>query len=164
VPLVPTIHRLTAGHAAALLAFERENRAYFAASVSDRGDDYFADFAAHHRALLAEQDTGAIHLHVVLDGEAVVGRVNLFDVADGSADLGFRVAERVAGRGLATAVVGELCVMAATTYGLSTLRAAAAVANIGSRTVLSRNGFTPTGDEVDLNGRTGLAYLRHLPG
>lgn len=160
---MPTIERLRPGHAAALLTFERENRAYFTTLVSDRGDDYFAHFAERHRALLAEQDTGAIHLHVVVDEHgAVLGRVNLFDVADGAADLGFRVAERAAGQGLATAAVHDVCALAATAYGLTTLRAAASVANIGSRTVLLRNGFTPTGAEVDLNGKPGLAYLLRL--
>lgn len=157
------IERLRPGHAVALLAFEQDNRAYFAASVPDRGDDYFARFGERHRALLAEQDTGSIHFHVVLDGDgAVVGRVNLVDVADGAAELGFRIAERVAGRGLATAAVREVCALAASAYDLTTLRAAAAVTNTGSRTVLLRNGFTPVGDDVDPDGRPSIAYVRHL--
>jgi hypothetical protein len=40
---------LRADHAQALLGFETENRAYFAASIPDRGDDYFANFYAWHR-------------------------------------------------------------------------------------------------------------------
>ena len=157
------IERLRPGHAAALLALEQENRAYFAASVSDRGDEYFAEFDERLRALLAEQDTGTVHMHVILDWDgAVAGRVNLVDVADGSAELGFRVAERVAGQGLATAAVREVCALAVAEYGLTTLRAAAAVTNLASQAVLRNNGFTPTGDEVDLNGRPSLGYLRHL--
>lgn len=39
-----TPQRLDAGHAPAVLAFEPANRAYFAASISDRGDDFFAPF------------------------------------------------------------------------------------------------------------------------
>ncbi|MFD5204837.1 GNAT family N-acetyltransferase, partial [Streptomyces sp. NPDC058375] len=49
-----SISRLRCDHAEALLAFERENRTYFAASISDRGDDYFAEFTERHRVLLAE--------------------------------------------------------------------------------------------------------------
>lgn len=162
---MPIIDRLRPGHAAALLAFEQENRAYFAASIPDRGDDYFAHFDDRLRALLAEQDTGTIHMHLILDDSgAVLGRVNLVDVADGAADLGFRVAERAAGRGLATAAVRDVCTLAATAYGLTTLRASAAVVNTGSRNVLLRNDFTPTGEEVDLNGLPGLVYVRHLTG
>jgi hypothetical protein len=47
---MPLIERLRLDHAAAVLVFERENRAYFAASVSDRGDEYFTGFHARHRA------------------------------------------------------------------------------------------------------------------
>lgn len=43
---MPELQRLAARHAPALLHFEQENRAYFARSAPDRGDDYFAEFAA----------------------------------------------------------------------------------------------------------------------
>lgn len=155
------IERLRADHRDALFAFERENRAYFAASVPDRGDHYFALFDERHRALLDEQDTGACHFHVIVGeiggehGGEVLGRVNLVDVTGGAAELGFRVAEKVAGRGVATAAVREMSVMARETYGLTVLRAAAAVANPGSRGVLAGTGFVATGEEVTLSGRPG---------
>ncbi|KRV49218.1 GCN5 family acetyltransferase [Wenjunlia vitaminophila] len=159
-----TLQRLRPDHAPAVLAFERENRAYFAASVPDRGDGYFTHFAERHRDLLAEQDAGlcAFHLLVGAQGE-VLGRVNLVDLADGSADLGYRIAERAAGRGLATAAVGRVCVLAATEYRLTTLRAAATLDNAGSRTVLARNGFIPVGG-TRLDGRPGLRFVRDLEG
>src|SRR5688572_7723589 len=37
---MPELQRLRLGHAPALLAFEQANRAYLAASIPDRGDDY----------------------------------------------------------------------------------------------------------------------------
>ncbi|HEX7306383.1 GNAT family N-acetyltransferase [Lentzea sp.] len=157
------IERLRLDHAAAVLAFERENRAYFAASVPDRGNDFFTDFQQRFRGLLTEQEAGVCHFHVVVGhtGE-VVGRVNLVDVADGSAELGFRVAEKAAGQGLATAAVGQVCAMAAREYGLRSLRASAATDNAGSRAVLSRVGFVLTGEEVLLADRPGHRYLRPL--
>lgn len=160
---VPVIERLRLDHAAAVLVFERENRAYFAASVSDRGDDYFMGFQQRHRALLAEQAAGVCHFHVVVgDSGEALGRVNLVDVADSCAELGFRVAEKAAGQGLATAAVRQVCAMAARDYGLGSLRASAAVDNLGSRAVLGRAGFAPTGEEVLLAGRPGLRYLLRL--
>jgi ribosomal-protein-alanine N-acetyltransferase len=160
---VPVIERLRLVHAAAVLVFERDNRAYFAASISDRGDDYFTGFQQGFRGLLAEQEAGGCHCHVVLgDDGAVVGRVNLVDVAGGRAELGFRVAEKAAGRGLATAAVREVCAMAARDYGLRTLGASAADDNAGSRGVLSRVGFVPTGEAVLLPGRPGHRYLLSL--
>jgi ribosomal-protein-alanine N-acetyltransferase len=153
------LERLRLDHASAVLAFEQENRAYFAASISDRGDAYFVEFAERHRALLAEQDAGTCHFHLVIEDGEVLGRVNLVDVADGSAELGFRIASKAAGQGLATAAVREVLALAATTYGLTTVRAAAAVVNTGSRKVLTRNGFLPTGETVSLAGKPGLWYL-----
>src|ERR1044071_7323986 len=97
----PELHTLRPDHATALLAFERENRTYFAASIPDRGDAFFAEFDERFAQLLAHQAAGTDHFHVLVaaDGE-VVGRVNLFAVADGSAELGYRIAQKAAGRGL----------------------------------------------------------------
>jgi len=51
--------RLRAGHAPAVLAFELPNRVYFAASVSDRGDEFYDRFTERHSALLAEQEAAS---------------------------------------------------------------------------------------------------------
>ncbi len=158
----PRLQRLRDDHAPALLAFERENRAYFAASVPDRGDLFFARFGERHAALLAEQAAGLHHFHVLVgEGGEVLGRVNLVDVADGSAELGYRVAERAAGRGLATSAVGEICALAAAEYGLASLRAVTTLDNAGSRAVLARTGFTNAG-EIEVDGRPGLRFVRTL--
>jgi len=158
------ISRLTAGHAEALLAFERENRAYFSASVPDRGDDYFTGFAARHRELLAEQDAGLHHFHVVEDADGtLLGRINLIGVKDGSAELGYRIAETAAGRGLATWAVRRLCVPAVQEYGLTLLRAETTLDNAGSRAVLARTGFEPV-EEVMFGDRPGRRYVLDLRG
>ncbi|MFF4324861.1 GNAT family N-acetyltransferase [Streptomyces sp. NPDC001568] len=161
---MPSLRLLRFDHAPALLAFERENRAYFAASVPDRGDTYFAGFEERHRELMAEQEAGLHFFHVLVDDEGqVLGRVNLIDVADGSAELGYRIAERAAGRGLATAAVREVCALAGAEYGLTMLRAVTTLDNPASRTVLSRTGFTSAG-ELLLDGRPGLSFVRPLDG
>jgi ribosomal-protein-alanine N-acetyltransferase len=162
---VPAIERLRLDHGAALLVFEQENRGYFTASISDRGDDYFTHFDERLSSLLDEQATGRCHFHVLVGGAGeIVGRVNLFDVVDGSADLGFRIAEKAAGQGLATAAVREVCALAGTDYGLTSLRAAAADGNPGSRAVLAHSGFVPTGEQVRLGSRQGHRYLLRLAG
>ncbi|MEO3808275.1 GNAT family N-acetyltransferase [Sphaerisporangium sp. B11E5] len=159
---MPELQRLRLDHGPALLAFEKENRAYFAASIPDRGDDYFARFDERHTALLAEQAAGVCHFHVLVDnGGRVVGRVNLIDVVDRSADLGYRIANSAAGQGLATQAVHQVCTLASTEYGLTTLRAATTLDNAASQAVLTRTGFVPVGETV-LDGRPGLQYERHL--
>jgi ribosomal-protein-alanine N-acetyltransferase len=161
---MPRLERLRPDHAPALLKFEQENRAYFAASIPDRGDDYFAHFDERLRALLAEQEAGLCHFHVLVDGDGdggILGRVNLVDVADGAAELGYRIAESAAGRGLATYGVHEVCARAAGEYGLTVLWAAATLDNAGSRAVLTRTGFVSVGT-VELEGRPGLRFVRDL--
>ncbi|MFD3332372.1 GNAT family N-acetyltransferase [Streptomyces sp. NPDC058700] len=156
------LERLRSDHAPALLAFERENRGYFAASVPDRGDAYFTDFAERHRALLDEQGTGTIHFHVLVgEGGEILGRFNLVDVADGGAELGYRVAEKATGRGVATAGVREVCRLAREEYGLSRLTAVTTLDNEGSRAVLGRVGFGAVGS-VTIDGRPGISYEADL--
>jgi ribosomal-protein-alanine N-acetyltransferase len=159
---MPEIQLLRSDHATALLAFEVENRAYFAASVPDRGDGFFARFDEMLRSRLAEQEAGECYFHVVVaDGGAVLGRVNLVDVADGEAELGYRIAERSTGRGLATWAVAEVCALAAARYGLSRLRAGTTLGNAASRAVLARAGFEVVG-ERKFSGEPGLVYRRDL--
>jgi len=159
---MPEIQRLRLDHAPALLAFERENRAYFAASIPDRGDDYFTHFDARHAGLLADQAAGIDIFHVLVGGDGeILGRVNLIEVADGSAELGYRIAEKAANQGLATSAVREVCVLAATEYGLTTLRAETTLDNAGSQAVLTRTGFEPTGD-IQLGDRPGMRYVCDL--
>jgi ribosomal-protein-alanine N-acetyltransferase len=156
------LERLADHHAFELLRFERENRAYFARSVSDRGDDYFAHFAQQHTALIEEQATGRCHFHLLVGADgAVRGRFNLFDVADGGADLGYRVAERFTGRGVAQDGVRRVCERARDEYGLQWIAASAAVDNAASLAVLRATGFVPVGP-VQLPGRAGLRHRLDL--
>lgn len=158
------LERLRADHIKALLAFELENREYFARSIPDRGDAYFAGFDTLHQARLAEQDAGICHFHLVLDDDGhILGRVNLIDVEDGSAELGYRVGERAAGRGVATAAVAEVCRAAGTAYGLTSLVAVTTLDNLASRTVLERNSFAFVADAT-VAGRPGVRYRRALLG
>ncbi|WP_380283705.1 GNAT family N-acetyltransferase [Kitasatospora purpeofusca] len=162
---MPELKQLDADHAPAVLAFELANRAYFAASVPDRGDEFYDRFADRHSALLAEQAAGICAFYVLIaeDG-SVLGRFNLCDLEDGTANLGYRVAQHVAGRGIATATVQELCRLAGVRHGLHTLRAAAAQANAASQKVLTKAGFVPVGpaDPADLGGEPGTWYQRGL--
>jgi ribosomal-protein-alanine N-acetyltransferase len=163
--VVPELQRLRADHAPAVLAFELANRAYFAASISDRGEEFYRQFAEQHNAMLAEQEAGTCAFHVlVAEDGSVLGRFNLFNISGGTAELGYRVAQHVAGRGVATSTVRELCRLAAAQYGLRTLRAATSHGNIASQRVLAKAGFVPDGpaDPAHLGGKPGTWYQRGL--
>ena len=162
---MPELQRLDPDHAPAVLAFELANRSYFAAFISDRGDEYFDQFPEQHSALLAEQEAGvgAYYVLVAEDG-SVLGRFNLYRIQKGTAELGYRVAQHAAGRGLATATVQELCRLAAARHGLRTLRAATSHENTTSQKVLAKAGFVAVGpaDPAELGGKQGTWYQRDL--
>jgi ribosomal-protein-alanine N-acetyltransferase len=160
---VPELQRLRAEHGSAVLAFEVENRAYFSAWISDRGDEFFEHFGDRFDELIAEQEEGRCACYVLLEPDgAVIGRFNLVEIRNGAAELGFRVAQRVAGRGVATAAVEELCREAASQIGLHELRARVSHENIASQKVLATVGFVPTG-VAEVGSRTGTWYRLDLP-
>ncbi|HEY2507038.1 MAG TPA: GNAT family N-acetyltransferase [Streptosporangiaceae bacterium] len=159
------LQRLQASHGPVLLAFELANREFFAASISDRGDEFFDHFSEQLSEWIAEQEAGigAYYVVVAEDG-SVLGRFNLWFAEGGTARLGYRVAQHAAGQGMATAIVRELCQVAAARHGLRTLRAATSTANIASQRVLTKAGFVPVGpaDPADLGGKAGTWYQRDL--
>ena len=159
---MPELQRLRADHAPAVLAFELANRAYFATFISDRGDAFFDRFTEQYNTLLAEQEAGTCVFHVLVSEDGtVLGRFNLYNLEDGVAELGYRVAQHVAGRGVATAAVQELCQLAAAQYGLRTLKAATTHDNVASQKVLTKAGFVPAGP-AEPGGRPGTWYQRDL--
>lgn len=153
---------LTAGHRDAVLAFETVNRDYFAAFITDRGDDFFAEFPARYATLLALQDAGTDRFHVlVTEDGTIAGRINLVYIENDAAELGYRIGRAYAGRGLATDGVRQVCALAADRYGLGRLRAVTSVANRASQAVLRHNGFVLVGD-TEVAGRPGLRFHRDL--
>jgi [ribosomal protein S5]-alanine N-acetyltransferase len=156
------LQRLRSDHEAAVLAFEQENWAYFVQSISDRGNDFFEKFAEHYRALVAEQDIGGSAFYLLVDQDtAVVGRFNLYDLVDGGAEVGYRVAQRVAGRNVATSGLRELCRIANAEFGLRTLRAAVSHENVASQRVLLKAGFVAT-EPTEVGGKQGRRYELRL--
>ncbi len=152
---MPDLQRLRADHEPAV----------FAASISDRGDEFCDQFTDRHSALLAEQEAGGGAFYVLVDEDgSVLGRFNLYDINDGTAEIGYRVAQHVAGRGVATVAVRELCRLASARDGLRGLRAATARENVASQKVLTKAGFVSVGpaDPADLGGRPGTLYQRDL--
>ncbi len=150
-----TIHLLTEADAEDILHFELENRAFFAATQSDRGDDYFNldHIRDGLREVVREQVKGESYMYLVRDraGEAV-GRINLYDIDYGNiqrAEVGYRIAQRHNGKGCATQALAQVLQDAFGKYGLHGVEANTTPDNIGSQIVLIRNGFEFVGRSRD---------------
>jgi [ribosomal protein S5]-alanine N-acetyltransferase len=156
---------LTPDHARPLERFERTNRAFFAAHVGDRGDDFFEHFDDRLAARVQENREGRSLFFVIVDSDGeVLGRVNISDLDQPTwTELGFRVAEHAQGRGIATeGVITALDVAA--TRGVKSLKARVSTANLASRRVLEHCGFDQTGQTESPNGpsETFIGYRKEL--
>jgi ribosomal-protein-alanine N-acetyltransferase len=152
------LQRLRSDHEDAVLTFERENRVYFAKSISDRGDLFFERFSEQQRELIAVQESGKGAFYVFVDEhEVVVGRFNLYEIHDETAVVGYRIAERVSGRGVATSGLRHLCRIAREDIGLRMLTAATDNENIASQRVLAKVGFVLIGP-TEIGGHHGSEY------
>jgi ribosomal-protein-alanine N-acetyltransferase len=156
------LQRLRDDHLDAVLAFELANRAYFASFITDRGDEFYERYEEHHREFLADQDRGTCIFHLLVDRSgAIIGRFNLYDLADGSAEVGYRVAQHAAGRGVATSGLRELCRRAQTEYGVRMLTAKTRSTSHASRRVLEKAGFTAV-ETCEVAGQPGIRYTLQL--
>ena len=152
-------------HARPLERFERGNRAFFAARIGDRGEEFFEHFDDRLASRVRENQEGTSLYFVIVDAQGeVLGRININDIhRPDRTELGFRVAEYAQGRGLATAgVINALEIAAA--RGVRSVRARASIANLASRRVLERCGFAQTGPAEAPSGSSHsfIGYTKHL--
>jgi ribosomal-protein-alanine N-acetyltransferase len=137
------IRPLTAADAGELAALLVENRAFLAPFEPNRDQRFYTVEGQLER--LEREDK---HAFAILEGERIAGTVALSNVVRGpheSANLGYWVAERLNGRGLATKAVGELLPIAFGELALHRLEAGTLVDNRASRRVLEKNGFEEIG-------------------
>ncbi|OUE21731.1 Ribosomal-protein-serine acetyltransferase [Clavibacter michiganensis] len=135
--------------AAALAAAYRDNREHLRPFEPARTDAFFT--AAGQRAQLAgriaERAAGSGLPYLVVEGDRIIGRCDLFAVKRGaaqSASLGYWIDRERQGAGLATAAARE-AVRIARAAGLHRLEASTLVGNGGSEEVLTRAGFARVG-------------------
>ena len=155
-----------------LLQFELENRRYFAASVSDRGDDYFSNFQTIMADKIEEQKRGDCQYYLARNSSGdIIGRVNLRGIGMQAnlrtASLGYRIGEIFCGKGYATLAVSLVCEKAKCELNIHQLKAMVSVQNVGSQRVLEKSGFmvidgTPT--HFVSNGKTvqAIHYIKFL--
>lgn len=135
--------------AAPLAAAYERNRSHLAPFEPRRTADFFTAEVQREslRSALEAQSHKRSAGWLLLDGERVVGRLNLNNVVFGvlrSADLGYWVDRDLTGRGIATAAV-EFCCAAARALGLHRVGASTLVDNAASQAVLRKCGFEPIG-------------------
>jgi ribosomal-protein-alanine N-acetyltransferase len=147
------LRHLGADDAPALLAFMNENRAFLEQWEPAREEEFLTLDAQAADIEAAAADAAADRRHafgIFLESE-LVGRIALSQIFRGifqNAYLGYSIAERWNGQGLATEAVGVAMELAFGELGLHRVQAAVMPRNIGSIRVLEKNGFREEGYAV----------------
>lgn len=132
----------------ALLQMELANRAWFERYIAPREEGFYSEAGveAHIAQFLREFAQGRILPLVLLNhGGEICGRANLHEIDGRSAKLGYRLAQQVCGRGLATRIALHLCELARHPYALQALHTSVAAQNLASVRVLQKCGFIHQG-------------------
>lgn len=141
-----TLRTLHSTDTEALLAFELDNREWFERHIDPRDSAFYsvAGVTEHIATYLSGFAAGTWHPFVIEEaGGKIVGRANLkgIDLAERSAEVGYRIAQSACGQGLATLAVRHLIHEAQVHWNLKRLVANVYAANIASAKVLKRCGF-----------------------
>lgn len=137
------VRPLTSQDAGELSALVVENRAFLAPFEPPRDKSYFT---IEGQREWIEND--GLQAFAIIADDRIAGTVMLSNLVYGpfqSANLGYWVAERLNGRGLASRAVGDLVGIAFGEFGLHRLEAGTLVDNVASQRVLEKNGFERIG-------------------
>ena len=131
---------LSESHSLALLDFELINQEFFEEVIAPRNDDFYsiAGVQKHITSQVTKTDVPAF---VFVDNSQIIARANIRNIGnDGSAEIGYRVAETTTGSGVGSMSVARL-VEEAVALNLRQLTAYVMGNNPASEKVLVKNGF-----------------------
>lgn len=148
------LRSLTPADVPALTEAYRSSREHLEPWDPARDESFFtiAGQQAEFDMLLAAQEAGMALPLVLTDGSQIIGRVNLSGIIRGafqSANLGYWVDARYAGRGLMTAAVSAVAQIADQQLHLHRIQAATLLHNVASQSVLTKCGFVEFGVAPD---------------
>jgi [ribosomal protein S5]-alanine N-acetyltransferase len=125
-----------------LAALYLANREFLAPFEPTRPPEFFTGDGQRER--LQRQLEGETHPFAILDGDAIAGTINLFNIVRESLQsgtIGYWVDVSRNGRGIATGAVEEILAYAFGGLQLHRVEAATLVHNVSSQRVLEKNGF-----------------------
>ena len=140
------LKEITMEDAQQVLEFELMNKDFFERFVLPRGDSYLTPEGIQQsiKIMNERREEDEYYLYLLKnEGNSIVGRINLFNVDrhKGTAEIGFRVAESEAGKGLVSEAVSQISSVASGFLGLVALEAVVMEGNKASERVLEKCGF-----------------------
>lgn len=152
---------LTESHSAQLLEFEIENREWFERWIAPRELAFYsvAGVMAHIQSLQAAARESTALSFVATEDNHIIARANLKNICADlrTAEIGYRVAMKSAGAGVATACVAKLIEESTCALNIGVLRARVLHNNLASCRVLEKHAFVPTRYEPGYHEIKGVA-------
>ncbi|MFT6658795.1 GNAT family N-acetyltransferase [Maritalea sp.] len=151
------LEKIAPHHCAALLRFETENTDYFSQYVPARAPEMLTDAGMKNaiEVLLLDMRSREGLYFVGTVGDEVVGRLN-FTIGGDQAEIGYRIAERWSGQGVAGRLVECGIALLQDEFTINRVIGRAITSNVGSTRVLERAGFVSFNVETDGGARRGF--------
>ncbi|OEF06818.1 GNAT family N-acetyltransferase [Vibrio genomosp. F10] len=157
----PNLELLSHNDHSALLEFEKMNQTWFESYVPARETGFYSDSGLTQHiddCLTLHQSNEMLPMLIKSAQGEIVGRINLhnLDLDEGSAHLGYRIAQNKTGLGIATLATKKIAILCKEDYSLKRLIALAATNNIASQRTLTNNQFRQTrthSNYTRLNGK-----------
>ncbi|MCJ8301013.1 MAG: GNAT family N-acetyltransferase [Pseudomonadales bacterium] len=130
-------------HWQTLLKFELDNQQWFEKWIEPRSKGFYQrqNFLQNIKNLVRQRPDADYAMYLLLDAKNILGRFNIINIEQKKAEIGYRLAERATGKGIATTGLQALMVEAKNKLKLQQLTARVAIDNIASQKVLLNNGF-----------------------
>ncbi len=129
-----------------LFAFEVENKNWFESFIAPRGESFYnpPDINKHIASCIQEYSKGTAYFFVVVNEHEIIGRINLREIClkRKTASLGYRVAKKHAGKGVASFALSTVVNLARKELNLQSLISYVLTNNPASERVLLKQGFT----------------------
>lgn len=142
--------KLSEDHSQDLLAFELENRTYFESMITERAAEFYSSIGInlHIKDLIEKSRNQSALAMLAFEGGEIVARANVhrIDCAQSSCEIGYRVAQRHTGKGIATACIHKLKQLATEHYQINNIIARVLDNNPASKKALLKCGFRHTGE------------------
>ena len=126
-----------------LLEFELDNQQWFEKWISPRPEGFYQRqvFLQNIKSLVRQSPDANYAMYLYFDAQHILGRFNIINIDQKIAEIGYRLAERATGKGIATTGLQALMVEAKNRLKLQQLTARVTIDNLASQKVLLNNGF-----------------------
>ena len=137
------LQALQTDHWQALLRFELDNQQWFEKWIEPRPEGFYQQqrFLHNIQALVEQSSARDYAMFLYFDAQSILGRFNIINIHQRTAEVGYRLAEHATGKGIATAGLLALMSAAKNQLKLQRLTARVTIDNIASQKVLLNSGF-----------------------